>query len=184
VKLLLDGALAPDGYRRYLEAAGVEPAVAADLLAALPPPRGQKVAAILIRNVPRYQFVTAPPLTDVVQQFDNFFGAAMLLAAHGVIEPGALWELTRRFHNHHGMTQRQLSAMLATLEASGAGGEEVRAAAEAARGRLMPHTETDVPQGLAAALAAGTGTTPALTEGEIIAAAAGWMEKLHGEKDK
>jgi hypothetical protein len=183
VKLLLDGALTPDGYRRYLEAAGVEPAVAADLLAALPMPRGQKVAAILIRNVPRYQFVTAAPLTDGVQRFDNFFEAALLLAAHGVIEARSLWELTRRFHNHHGLTQRQLSAMLSVLEGEGQEAD-VRAAAAEARERLMPHTDADVPAGLGAALAAARAPAVSLPEVEIITGAAAWMERLHGDKEK
>jgi hypothetical protein len=181
VKLLLDGHLGADGYRRYLETAGVEARVAADLVAELPERRGQSVAAILIRNVPGYQFVAAPPLTDAVQIFDNFYQAALLLLVHEVIEPGSLWELTRRFHNHHGMSQRQLSGMLAVLRDADVGNDALRGAVANTMARLVPPQASDVPAGWRAQLTSQAGLA-ALAESATLSAAAAWMTQLRHDK--
>lgn len=115
IKLLADGQLSPSGYRRYLEHAGVEPELAADLAQGLPLKNGAKVVAVLIRNVPGYQLPESAPLSGVVQQFDNFYQAALLLMQIGIVPEDCLWQLTRHFHNQHGMTQSQLIVMLKAL---------------------------------------------------------------------
>jgi hypothetical protein len=133
IKLLLDGHLDAAGYRDYLAAAGVDPAVAEDLVRELKLPEGCTVDIILIRNVPGYTFVRQEPLTDAVQTFDNFYQAALLLIAHGVIAPELLFDLTRKFHNRHGMARAYLRTALTPLLA---GDEALAPLAGAARSVL------------------------------------------------
>lgn len=178
IKLLLDGRLSRDGYRRYLEAAGVEAQAAMDVVSDMPLAKGQTIAAILIRNVPGYQFVRTAPLTDAVQTFDNFYQAALLLAAHGLIEPEALWDLTRKFHNLHGMSQRQLRAMLATFETCQHLPKAAREAAAAAASKLMPYTDTDVSKAFRDSLAVDLERFNQLTEPTVLENASTWMAAM------
>ena len=116
IRLLLEGRLSKAGYKTYLEVAGVEPSVAEDLCGRLTEEkRGSRVVAILIRRVPGYQPVAQPPLTDVALPFDNFFQAALLLVAHGLIAPETLVRLTRAFHNQYGLARDALDAALQAL---------------------------------------------------------------------
>lgn len=133
IKMLLDGRLDRGGYQAYLETAGVEAGLATDLLGEVDLPAGAAVDVILIRNVPGYTFVRMEPLTDPVQTFDNFYQAALLLMAHGVIAPTAMFDLTRKFHNRHGMARGLLRSALTPLLA---GEGPLAPLAEAARDTL------------------------------------------------
>lgn len=184
VKLFLARRLSREAFAHgWLEAAGVEAQVATDLLSLVPEARGQEVAAVLIRNVPGYSFIAEPPLTDCVQPFDNFYQAALLLATHGLIAPEDLWQLTRSFHNHHGMQQRTLSATLGAVRALGQASPALKAAVAEAMAHLMPHTESDTPQGFAASLAKATDQLDRLSEGEIVQHARLWMDRIRREKE-
>ena len=187
IKLFVEGRLSPAGYCTYLEAAGVEAMAAADLVGQLKIPAGVEIDAILIRNVPGYAFQREPLLTDPVQTFDNFFQAGLLLCAHGIIPPAALWDLARKFLNRHGLARNDLVASLAPM----AGGAAVfgQALADAAR-----ETLARLGRG-AAALGKESGGSPSgdraslrrrdlaefleLSEERIIERARAWQEKLH-----
>jgi hypothetical protein len=103
IKFLLSGHLSPNGYRAYLETAGVERTISQDLQnmadGLMRKGLNQTVQAILIRQVPGYQNVEAPPITDVLFNFSSYYEAAILLMIHGVIHPSYLWPLTIKFHN-------------------------------------------------------------------------------------
>ncbi len=179
IKMLLDGRLGAAGYKAYLEAAGIEAAVAEDLLREVEIPEGAAVDVILIRNVPGYNFVRMDPLTDPVQTFDNFYQAALLLIAHGVIPPGALFDLTRKFHNRHGMARAYLrTALMPLLAGDGA----LAALAAAARDTLERlGFSPQLPQGDAGAWAFRSrdlSELHALTPGRITELARAWQVKL------
>lgn len=184
VKLLLEGRLSTKGYRAYLEAAGVEASVAGDVTAGISVAKDARVEAILIRNVPKYTFVDAPPLTDVVQTFDNFYQAALLLMAHGLLSPTKLWSLTRRFHNHHGMTLKQLAGMLEAARPATFAAPEAKAAIETALARLATTGDQDAGKTLSASLAMDVKRHETLDEAEIVRHARVWMRKLAAEKAK
>ena len=209
LKLLLEGRLGSAGYQAYLETAGVEPDVAREVTkeyqAARAGEHGVRVAAVLLRDVPGYTFVTEPPLTDAVQTFDNFFEAALLLMAHGLIPAACLWALTRSFHNHHGMTRRQLAAMLrapavAARLAAGKGGGSDRGlagspalrplveACDKSLSRLLEGATLRSPLAASDALVQSLTTDPAahlaLDEAGILRHARRWMERLHAQKAK
>ena len=182
IKLFLDGKLGAEGYRRYLEIAGVEGAVAKDLTAKLPKPVA-RVQGILIRNVPGHQLVLEPPLTGALQTFDNYFEAALLLLKHGVLAPERLWPLTRSFHNHHGMSRSELAGRLRTAARSLAKDAPAAKAAEDAMRRLFPEPrefETDI--GLARSLGVDPESLQKLDETLILRHARLWIQRLAAEK--
>jgi hypothetical protein len=184
IKLLADGQLSPTGYRLYLEHAGVEHDVAADLAQGLPLKNGAKVVAVLIRNVPGYRLPESAPLSGVVQQFDNFYQAALLLMQIGILPNESLWQLTRHFHNLYGMTQSQLIVMLKALVDRVGVDSALGETALAVMGRL--HTDEAVGPELAATFARSLNcdlATIALeTEASIIQCAKKWQKALTAER--
>ncbi len=184
IKLLLEGRLGSGGYQAYLEAAGVEKDVARSLAGNLPGSAGTRVVGVLIRNVPGYVFVAEPPLTDVVQTFDNFFQAALLLMVYGILPASKLWELARSFHNHHGMTRRQIGAMLAAVSGRGAPADLVAAAEEALARLHIDGGVGEPPAALVASLAATSRTLEGMSELDILRHARLWMQRLHAQKGK
>jgi hypothetical protein len=191
IRLLLAGRLSPAGYKDYLEAAGVETAVAEDLMRGLPgEDRGVRVAAILIRKVPGYQLVTQPPLTDAALPFDDFFQAALLLVAHGLIEAGRVASLAKTFHNQHGLSLHALTAALEHYRR--ARPEHDAEAHEALRrvqaGKMAPRREhaatSDPVATLRESLARDLAAFDKLTEGQILQNARLWVQKLHGARGR
>lgn len=181
IKLLLDRQLDAAGYRAYLEAAGVEAAVAADLMREVELPEGSVIDVILIRNVPGYHFVRMEPLTAVVQTFDNFFQAALLLMANDVLAPAVLFDLTRKFHNRHGMARAELRAMLASLVDADAPPTELSLAARATLERLGFDVIEQPGMGVAPFRRRDDSDLRALPPGRILEAAHGWHAKLTQE---
>ena len=184
IKLLLDGRLSAASYRAYLEAAGVESKVAQSLAALAPVASKARVAAVLIRRVPGYVMVEEEPLTDLVQVFDDFFQAALLLMAHGLIAPLHLWPLARSFHNHHGMTQLQVALSLRGVLAAPVHAE-LRQAAAAALQKLHVGSDSAAPP---LSLERSLGLTPArinkLSEGEVLRHARLWQQRLTAAKER
>ncbi len=184
IKLLADGLLSPTGYRLYLEHAGVEHDVAADLADGLPLRNGAKVVAVLIRNVPGYTLPESDPLSGIVQQFDNFYQAALLLMQIGVLQVENLWQLTRHFHNLHGMTQSQIIVMLTALVERVGAESELGIAATAALGRL--HADEAVGPALAETFARSLKCdferVAMQTEAAIIQGAKKWQKALTAER--
>ena len=178
IKLLLDGQLDPAGYGAYLEAAGVEAGVALDLLREVEIPDGAAVDVILIRNVPGYNFVRMEPLTDPVQTFDNFYQAALLLIAHGVIAPGVLFDLTRKFHNRHGMARHYLKAALTPLLAGDGPLRELAGAARDTLERLGFSPELGAGSGAWSLRPRDLGELAALKPARIVELARLWQTKL------
>ncbi len=117
VKLLAERQLSPAGLKTYLEIAGVESAVAAQIYE-----EAKKVAAnisvsnILIRSVPGYQSIDCPPLTGFVSYFADYFDASLLLLSSNLIDPTSLWQLFRRFHNQHGYSVTNLGRRLRAMK--------------------------------------------------------------------
>ena len=186
IRLLLSGQLSRDGYRTYLEIFGVEPHVAHGLLAAMPEVEERHVAAILIRNVPGYVYIVEPPLTDGIRTFDNFYQAALVLMAEGLLPASRLWPLTRSFHNHYGLTQRQLAAMLRVVVDRCPGSPAQDAADDALR-RLTAGSggAEDPPAALVQSLTVDAQALDALSEKEILRHARLWMQRkqaLTGKK--
>ena len=184
IKLLLDGRLNAATYQAYLEAAGVESKVAQSLASLVKERKRVGVAAVLIRRVPGYAMVEQPPLTDSVQTFDDFFQAALLLMAHGLIGSEHLWPLARSFHNHHGMTQRQLAQSLQAVSAAPVLTQLRQAAADALQ-RLTVATKSS---STASALERSLGVTPArlnqLTGSDILRHARLWQQRMAAAKDQ
>lgn len=128
IKFLAEGRLSPAGLQSYLEIAGVEPLVAAEIRTEaekLQP--GSSVKAILIRSVPGYDVMHAPPLTDFISIFSDYFDASLLLLQAGLLDTGSLWQLVRRFHNQHGYSLTNLSRRLRVLRHDPRTGEQLRA---------------------------------------------------------
>lgn len=177
IKLLLAGRLSSRGLAQYLEIAGVEPGMALGI-EKQGLPKGPKLHAILIRNVPRYKEVHLPPLTSLIQPFDNFFQAALLLALHGYISSEQIWPLARNFHNHHGMSRKSLRSSLKALELAEKAPYALRSAALAAQVRLGTEGDVQPSKVLSASIALGLSEPPELNEGEILDAAKGWIDLL------
>lgn len=184
VQLFLSGRLSATGYRSWLMTAGVEDAVANDVTAGLTLPVGAQVEAILIRNVPGYTFHHEPPLSDGIATFDNFYQAALLLMGQGLVAPSMLWSLTRRFHNHHGMTLRQLAGMLEAVRGSSTHSPEAKSAVETALARLATTADKDAGKALALNVARDLAPHRALSEAELLTHARGWMQQIAAEKGR
>ena len=117
IAFLCQGKLTPQGFRQYLEIAGVEGEFYEFTSEQLEKLRATKIAAILIRNAPGYHFVGFEPLTKGVQLFDNFFEAAVVMIHLGVIAPSDLRWLVRRFVNQHGLSIEDIDKALGGLKA-------------------------------------------------------------------
>ena len=185
IKLLLDGRLSEAAYRSYLELAGVESGTAAELASGLPAQRGARVDSVLIRNVPGYELAEAPPLTDLVQTFDNFFQAALLLIVGGVLGEEHLWPLVRSFHNHYGIRQRQLGALLTILAETPGVAPAIAAAAASARSHLhRPTGPQERPAAFVRSLELDHVQLGQLSETEILGYARLWQARLAAAKAK
>jgi hypothetical protein len=186
IKLLLDGQLSETGYRLYLEHAGVETDVAADLAQGISARNGARIDTVLIRNVPGYVLPEEPPLTDIVHQFDNFFQAALLLMVRGILPVTQMWPLVRSFHNHYGMTQKYLGALLQAVQAGVPETSEVGQAAAAAFALLQPDEALDREPAsvFSRSLAANSSKLSLLGEGIVLQHAKRWQQKMQEEKAK
>lgn len=193
IKLLLDGRLSPAAMATWLEAGGVEAGVAREVTASVGAARGTKVSAILIRRVPGYPVIAQPPLSDCIQTFESFYQAGLLLMARGLLPSSALWPLTRRFHNQHGLTRRTLRANLDAI-AKVASGDFGRAIVEASQNLGLRKASPSEPVAADTDTEAGedgeTGETKdprsfdSLTEGDILALGRTWAEKLAARRAK
>lgn len=113
IKFLAERKLSPAGLNSYLEIAGVEASVAAQIHAeASRLVDGISVPHILIRSVPGYRIIDCPPLTDYIAYFTDYFDASLILLQADLIDPGSLWQLIRRFHNQHGYSLTNLCRRL------------------------------------------------------------------------
>jgi len=117
IKLLAEKQLSPPGLKSYLEIAGVESGVAAQIFE-----EAKKVSDdicvsnILIRSVPGYQSIDCPPLTGYLSYFADYFDASLLLLSSNLIDPASLWQLFRRFHNQHGYSLTNLGRRLRIMK--------------------------------------------------------------------
>ncbi len=117
VKLLAERQLSAAGLKTYLEIAGVESAVAAQIFEeATKVSENIRVANILIRAVPGYQSIDCPPLTGFISYFADYFDASLLLLSSNLIDPSSLWQLFRRFHNQHGYSMTNLGRRLRVMK--------------------------------------------------------------------
>ena len=115
-KLLVEGRLTADGYRRYLKIAGVDDTVAADLMTRAAQVQKSKIGGILIRNLKGYRSISAPPLTDAVTRFDTFLEAGAFFALSDVCRAEALPRMLRQMHNRFDLPRSDLSTLLQVLE--------------------------------------------------------------------
>lgn len=190
IKLFLAGYLSASGYQKYLEIAGVEKAVARDILKGLPEASQLgRVEGIIIRRVPGYDEVDVPPLTRLAIPFDDFFQAALYFVAFGVMDPHCLGSLLRLFHNRYGLALSYLHECLAILVAR-------EPQLSTAMGTAKSASRTDVGTEDGQALAPVTAKLktlrqglarrqePALTinEEQIFAHAGTWIERIHAAK--
>ena len=180
VRLLLAGRLSATGFRGWLEASGVESSVAADLSDSLPDPRGCSVVSILIRKVNGYSFVAEPPLTDPIRLFSDYFEAALTLFNQGYLPATALWDLTRSFHNQHGMPLSRITEVL-TLAASGAP-PDVHQEIESALTRLGAAPLPAQPA--STALTVTDAALDGLGETEILQHARAWASRLAARRGR
>jgi hypothetical protein len=117
IKLLAERQLSAEGLKSYLEIAGVESAVAAQIFEeAKKVSDGIRVSNILIRSIPGYPSPDCPPLTGFISYFADYFDASLLLLSSNLIDPTSLWQLFRRFHNQHGYSISNLGRRLRVMK--------------------------------------------------------------------
>ena len=184
IKLITERLLTPKGYAQYLEIAGVEKDVSAEVVATVKNLPKSTVRSILIRNVPGYSLVREAPLTDFVRSFDNFFQAALLLMADGMIAPSLLWPLVRSFHNLHGIPLPQIAGMLSGVADAEGAPETVRVAAAQALPRLQANADLEAGKIVSQGLATTDQGLRQMTESQILAAARTWMEHMRLARSK
>ena len=112
IKLFCEKRLNLQEWAQYLIYAGVEPKIAKDFTNSIKKIPDVSIKAIFIRNAPGYNFISQKPLTDIIYNFNNFYEAALILIYMNVIEVGFLWQLTRDFHNNHGLPLAELIGSL------------------------------------------------------------------------
>lgn len=179
IQLFVGKRLDADGYKRYLEAAGVDMLTAQSIAKSFSNGNDAKVHGILIRNAPNYQFIPEPKLTHGVQLFDHYFQAATALLAWGVIHPRVLWQLARAFHNRHGITRAELLACLNTLK--GTNNQELIDTVQHVESRLdKVGTISDVPPSFQLSNYPGA---PEVDQDTILNLAKNWVEKLRHAKN-
>ena len=183
VKLVTERLLSPKGYAEYLEIAGVEKVVSAEVVATIKNLPKSRIDNILIRNVPGYSLVRESPLTDVVQSFDNFFQAALLFAASGLIDPGHTWNLSRSFHNHDGLTLSQVAGTLAALAQAPQVTMELRKAAQGALEKTQTTPDPEAFKAMESSLAIPPQNLNGMGEPEILKHARAWMQKMRQERE-
>lgn len=184
VKLASERLLSPKGYAQYLEIAGVEKNLSAEVVTTVKNLPKALIKSILIRNVPGYSLVRESPLTDVVRSFDNFFQAALFFVADGLIAPSRLWNLVRSFHNHYGFTLAQLSGMLLGLAESPSVPLEVSFPAREAFTKINTMPDGDSRKVVEAGLAPPRDDLTLLPENEILKCAEAWMKKIRSERER
>ena len=120
----------------------------------------------------------------MVQHFDNFYQAALLLMQIGILPNESLWQLTRHFHNLYGMTQSQLIVMLKALVDRVGVDSALGETALAVMGRL--HTDEavgpELAQTFARSLNCDLATIALETEASIIQCAKKWQKALTAER--
>ena len=179
IKLIVERLLTPKGYAQYLEIAGVEKDVSAEVIATVKSLPKSTVRGILIRNVPGYSLVREEPLTDFVRSFDNFFQAALLLMGDGMIAPSLLWSLVRIFHNLHGISLPQIAGMLAAFGDAGSDLDSLKAAVAQVMPKLSVTADLEAGKLVTQGLAATDLGLKNMTESEILSTARSWMEHMH-----
>ncbi len=184
IQLFVSERLNADGYRRYLEGAGVD-IITAQSIAQTFANNNATVTGILIRNAPNYHFIPQPKLTDGVQLFDHYFQAAAALLAWDVIHPRVLWQLVRAFHNRHGITRSELLSCIHLLADSSR--QELRDTVNHVAERLG---KIDMTGEAASTFALSLKpAAPELDQETILTLAQSWVEKLrharqmHSEAD-
>lgn len=105
VKLFVEGLVDVKGFAGWLSAAKVEPAVIQQVVEGTEWVQNHnlKVGGIFIRRLPNYQVVRQRPFTDEIFMFDSWFQVAWIWLCCGLIKSAELWDLTRAFHNIHGV---------------------------------------------------------------------------------
>lgn len=179
IKLIAERLLTPKAYAQYLEIAGVEKDVSAEVVAVVKNLPKSTVRGILIRDVPGYSLVRESPLTDSVRSFDNFFQAALLLMGDGMIAPSLLWPLVRSFHNLHGIGLPQIAGMLASVIGAKGAPESLKAAAAQGLPRLQTTADLDAGKLVALGLASSDEGLRQMSESQILRSARSWMENMH-----
>jgi hypothetical protein len=116
VTLFVMGKLSANAYGEYLRIAGADDMTANDFVSKFATPPRAKVAGILIRNAPGYKFIKHDQLAAPIRLFDNYFQAALILMQSKLVPPSKLWELSRKFHNQHGLTRQEILASLTRVE--------------------------------------------------------------------
>lgn len=111
IALYLEGHLNQSEYLEYLLAGGVADDVAKDLASIIAEKPDCKVMGIYIREAPGYQFISHASLTEPIFLFNNYFEALVNAVGQGLVDLGALPEMTRWFHN-------ELSYPIALIEAN------------------------------------------------------------------
>ena len=99
IKLLLDDRLSIDGYRQYLSYSGVDDDAAENIIGRFHSKPAGHCAGLLIRLLPNYTFCAAPPLTDPIITFDDYYDVVLYFVSRALISGPQFYELTRTFHN-------------------------------------------------------------------------------------
>ncbi len=185
-KLFLEKKLSLEGYEAYLQLAGIEPQVSGDLIKELSEPKDISVKGILIRDLPNYDLVDAPPLTDPIQLFDNFFEASLYLREWELLGIAEISKLARRFHNRFGMPLSSIGRTLSVFSERSSLKESLRKEITALADHLCQGKQESIEpfnEDFKHLESKGLAAFDALTESEILEIGKSWLENIEAEKE-
>lgn len=108
IKLFLEKKISLEAYKNYLSFSGVEKSAAEAILTHLYESVSAQVSGILIRNLPKYHFISEPPLTDPIFLFADYYDVVLYFAYRKLLAESQLWHLTRIFHNFYRITPNDM----------------------------------------------------------------------------
>ena len=178
IKLFLEGHLGREGYRKYLEIAGVEPDLAEAVIAKYAYSLKGSVSRIFIRSLGGKKIARVSPLTSSIHEFASFSEVAFVECLEGGLHPGWVWQLVRTFHNRHGAELPDLLVRLYALRDSERLPQEARGELQAVIDRLEGvQANCEVPAKKVDPFAGYLSPEPIkVAEDELLHAAAGWIE--------
>ena len=111
----LDGKLNSSQYLDYLIIGGVQKEVAEDFKSSLKRNKNSRIRLILIRQAPKHYLPLHPPITDYINQFEQYFIAYCLMLRKGLICHDSLEKAVREFHNRSGYALPEIASVLGQL---------------------------------------------------------------------
>lgn len=185
LKLFLEKKLSHEGYKKYLDLFEVGSKVVDKIFEQVSDLPAHKVKMILIRNLDEGFFVSHSPLTDSIRQFENYFEVFLLLVKEGVISPLSILDMSRKFHNQHGMSVGNLYKVMMDFSSKLSLTEEVKKNLEHCIFEIKKINGFVVPEDNSEAFAfyrCDMDSLDKLTEDEILSLAKNWANELGTEK--